>query len=164
MLPPNSPEFQGLTAQIKPAPLLKWRLLFILLRWCVLPATSGTGILGELFDHSQNSINKSALDDPRVLSGPFWAELRVFLAVAKAKSYSKAGEELGMSRPKISRSVQQAASGTRQVSASITNVASAAGETSRSAEGVQEAADNIKTQLGRLNNQVDGFIIAVRAL
>ncbi len=47
------------------------------------------------------------MNDPRILSGPFWAEMRVFLAVAKAKSYSKAGEELGMSRPKISRSVHR---------------------------------------------------------
>jgi DNA-binding transcriptional LysR family regulator len=58
-----------------------------------------------LFDHSQADLNRSPLDDRRILSGPFWAELRVFLAVAKAKSFNKAGEELGMSRQTISRDI-----------------------------------------------------------
>jgi DNA-binding transcriptional LysR family regulator len=39
------------------------------------------------------------------LSGPFWAELRVFLAVAKAKSFNRAGEELHISRQTISRDI-----------------------------------------------------------
>ncbi|HJT42327.1 MAG TPA: LysR family transcriptional regulator [Rhizomicrobium sp.] len=58
-----------------------------------------------LFDQSQKDFHKSPLDDHRILSGPFWAELRVFLAVAKAKSYNRAGEELGMSRQTISRDI-----------------------------------------------------------
>jgi len=45
-----------------------------------------------LFDQSQKDLNRSPLDDRRILSGPFWAELRVFLAVAKAKSFNRAGE------------------------------------------------------------------------
>lgn len=56
-----------------------------------------------LFDQSQKDLQRAPLDDPRILSGPFWAELRTFLAVAKAKSYNKAAEELGMSRQTVSR-------------------------------------------------------------
>lgn len=61
--------------------------------------------MGPLFDHSQKKLTRPPIDDPHVLSGPFWAELRVFLAVAKAKSYNKAGEELHMSRQTISRDI-----------------------------------------------------------
>ncbi|HET7085645.1 MAG TPA: LysR family transcriptional regulator [Rhizomicrobium sp.] len=63
--------------------------------------------MNPLFDQSQKDFNLSPLDDRRILSGPFWAELRVFLAVAKAKSFNKAGEELGMSRQTISRDIQR---------------------------------------------------------
>ncbi|HTT96917.1 MAG TPA: LysR family transcriptional regulator [Rhizomicrobium sp.] len=59
------------------------------------------------FDHTQKDLNRSRLDDPRVLSGPFWGELRVFLAVAKAKSFNKAAEELNMSQPTVSRHVRR---------------------------------------------------------
>jgi len=61
----------------------------------------------EPFDRSQKSLNRSPLDDPRVLSGPFWGELRVFLAVAKAKSFNRAAEELNMSQPTVSRQVKR---------------------------------------------------------
>lgn len=59
------------------------------------------------FDISQKHLNRSPMDDPRVLSGPFWAELRVFLAVAKAKSFNRAAEELNMSQPTVSRQVKR---------------------------------------------------------
>jgi len=49
----------------------------------------------------------SPLDDPHILSGPFWGELRVFLAVAKAKSFNRAAEALGMSQPTVSRQVRR---------------------------------------------------------
>ena len=61
--------------------------------------------MNRIFDQSQKKISRSPLDDPRVLSGPFWAELRVFLAVAKAKSFNRAGEELHISRQTISRDI-----------------------------------------------------------
>jgi hypothetical protein len=60
-----------------------------------------------VFDQSQKDLNRAPLDDPRILSGPFWAQLRVFLAVAKAKSYNKAGDELGMSRQTIAREIRR---------------------------------------------------------
>jgi DNA-binding transcriptional LysR family regulator len=64
-------------------------------------------VVQQPFDHTQKSLNKSPLDDPRLLSGPFWGELRVFLAVAKAKSFNKAAEELNMSQPTVSRQVRR---------------------------------------------------------
>ncbi|MDE2135147.1 MAG: LysR family transcriptional regulator [Alphaproteobacteria bacterium] len=61
----------------------------------------------EPFERSQKNLNRSPLDDPRVLSGPFWGELRVFLAVAKAKSFNRAAEELNLSQPTVSRQVKR---------------------------------------------------------
>lgn len=63
-----------------------------------------------MVDHFAQSLRTkhiSPLDSPRVLSGPYWAELRVFLAVAKAKSYSKAAVNLGMSQPTVGRNVKR---------------------------------------------------------
>ncbi|HEY0281657.1 MAG TPA: LysR family transcriptional regulator, partial [Rhizomicrobium sp.] len=65
------------------------------------------GDMTEPFDRSQANLNRSPLDDPRVLSGPIWGELRVFLAVAKAKSFNRAAEELNMSQPTVSRAVKR---------------------------------------------------------
>lgn len=59
------------------------------------------------FDGSQRLLAQSPLDDPRLLSGPFWGELRVFLAVAKAKSFNRAAKQLGMSQPTVSRQVRR---------------------------------------------------------
>jgi DNA-binding transcriptional LysR family regulator len=59
------------------------------------------------FDDGQTTLNRSLLDNPRVLSAPFWGELRIFLAVAKAKSFSGAAEELHMSTPTVSRQVRR---------------------------------------------------------
>jgi len=61
----------------------------------------------EPFDPSQKSLNRTPLDNPKVLSGPFWGELRVFLAVAKAKSFNRAAEQLNMSQPTVSRQVKR---------------------------------------------------------
>jgi DNA-binding transcriptional LysR family regulator len=69
--------------------------------------SSGEAAVAEPFDRSQRSLNKSPLDDPRILSGPFWGELRVFLAVAKAKSFNRAADALNMSQPTVSRQVRR---------------------------------------------------------
>lgn len=63
--------------------------------------------MSQPFDQSNRALNRTLLDDPRILSGPFWAELRVFLAVAKSKSFNKAAEELGISQPTVSRHVHR---------------------------------------------------------
>lgn len=59
------------------------------------------------FDDAQKSINRSRLDNPKILSAPIWGELRVFLAVAKAKSFSGAADHLNMSTPTVSRQVRR---------------------------------------------------------
>lgn len=59
------------------------------------------------FDEDQQSFNKSSLDDETLLSGQFWGELRVFLAVAKTKSFNRAAELVGTSQPTVSRQVKR---------------------------------------------------------
>jgi DNA-binding transcriptional LysR family regulator len=59
------------------------------------------------FEKGQTELLRSALDDPVILSGGFWTELRVFLAVAKLGSFAKAGAYLGISTPSVSRHVKR---------------------------------------------------------
>lgn len=59
------------------------------------------------FDQEQQSFNKSPLDEETLLSGQFWAELRVFLAVAKTKSFNRAAEITNTSQPTVSRQVKR---------------------------------------------------------
>src|ERR1700757_332413 len=58
------------------------------------------------FDEEQQ-LNKSPLDDETLLSGQFWSELRVFLAVAKTKSFNRAAEITNASQPTVSRLVKR---------------------------------------------------------
>ena len=59
------------------------------------------------FEKTQRSFNRTALEDQTILSGRFWGELRVFLAVAKAKSFNKAAVALNTSQPTVSRQVKR---------------------------------------------------------
>jgi DNA-binding transcriptional LysR family regulator len=59
------------------------------------------------FDEEQQSFNKSTLDEENLLSGQFWGELRVFLAVAKTKSFNRAAEITNTSQPTVSRQVKR---------------------------------------------------------
>src|SRR5215207_716416 len=59
------------------------------------------------FDQEQLSLNRTPLDEQSILSGQFWGELRVFLAVAKAKSFNRAAEILNTSYPTVSRQVRR---------------------------------------------------------
>src|SRR5882757_10060117 len=59
------------------------------------------------FDEEQQSLNKSPLDEETLLSGQFWGELRVFLAVAKTKSFNRAAEITNTSQPRVSRQVKR---------------------------------------------------------
>jgi DNA-binding transcriptional LysR family regulator len=59
------------------------------------------------FEIGQNGLLKTALDDPVILSGGFWNELRVFLAVGKLGSFAKAGNYLGVSTATVSRQVKR---------------------------------------------------------
>lgn len=58
------------------------------------------------FDEEQQ-LNRSPLDEETLLSGQFWGELRVFLAVAKTKSFNRAAEITNTSQPTISRQVKR---------------------------------------------------------
>ena len=58
------------------------------------------------FDKEQQ-LNKSPLDEETLLSGQFWSELRVFLAVAKTKSFNRAAEITNTSQPTVSRQVKR---------------------------------------------------------
>jgi DNA-binding transcriptional LysR family regulator len=61
----------------------------------------------DAFDEEQQAFNKSPLDDENLLSGEFWGELRVFLAVAKTKSFNRAAEITNTSQPRVSRQVKR---------------------------------------------------------
>jgi DNA-binding transcriptional LysR family regulator len=61
----------------------------------------------DAFDEEQQAFNGSPLDDEKLLSGEFWAELRVFLAVAKTKSFNRAAEITNTSQPRVSRQVKR---------------------------------------------------------
>jgi DNA-binding transcriptional LysR family regulator len=59
------------------------------------------------FDEEQQALNKTPLDEETLLSGQFWGELRVFLAVAKTKSFNRAAEMTNTSQPTVSRQVKR---------------------------------------------------------
>ncbi len=59
------------------------------------------------FDEEQQTFNKSSPVEETLLSGQFWAELRVFLAVAKTKSFNRAAEITNTSQPTVSRQVKR---------------------------------------------------------
>ncbi|WP_166146125.1 LysR family transcriptional regulator [Methylosinus sp. RM1] len=61
----------------------------------------------EPFVPEQRGLHRSVLDEDTLRSGQYWGELRVFLAVAKAKSFNRAAEILGMSQPTVSRRVKR---------------------------------------------------------
>jgi DNA-binding transcriptional LysR family regulator len=61
----------------------------------------------EPFDPHQRNLVRTPLDNENILSGHFWGELRVFLAVAKAKSFNRAAEVLNTSQPTVSRQVKR---------------------------------------------------------
>jgi DNA-binding transcriptional LysR family regulator len=61
----------------------------------------------DAFDKEQQAFNRSPLDNENLLSGQFWGELRVFLAVAKTKSFNRAAEITNTSQPTVSRQVKR---------------------------------------------------------
>jgi DNA-binding transcriptional LysR family regulator len=61
----------------------------------------------DAFDEEQQAFNESPLDGEKLLSGQFWGELRVFLAVAKTKSFNRAAEITNTSQPTVSRQVKR---------------------------------------------------------
>jgi DNA-binding transcriptional LysR family regulator len=59
------------------------------------------------FSSGSPSLRKLAIEERTLLSGRFWGELRTFLAVAKAKSLSRAAEEVGLSRMTAGREIRR---------------------------------------------------------
>lgn len=59
------------------------------------------------FEPDFKTLYRSPLDDPHLQSGQIWGEAQIFLAVAKARSFAKAGEMLGISTPTVSRTVKR---------------------------------------------------------
>lgn len=59
------------------------------------------------FDAKSEVIGRSALDTETILSGQYWGELRTFLAVAKAKSLTKAAESLSISHMTVGREIRR---------------------------------------------------------
>lgn len=53
------------------------------------------------------TLSSSKPDDKGLLSGQYWGELRIFAEVARAKSFNRAAERLGMSQPTIGRKVRR---------------------------------------------------------
>ena len=56
-----------------------------------------------------NELSLSSLerDEKGLLSGQYWGELRIFAEVARAKSFNRAAERLGLSQPTIARKVRR---------------------------------------------------------
>jgi DNA-binding transcriptional LysR family regulator len=63
--------------------------------------------MSQPFDPTRERLNQTPLNDPRLLSGPYWDELRTFLAVAKSKSFNRAASMLNISQPSVSRSIHR---------------------------------------------------------
>jgi methyl-accepting chemotaxis protein len=80
-----------------------------------------------------------------------------------ATAIASAVEEQGTATQEISRNVQQAASGTSEVSSNITGVTAAAGETGQAAGQVLTAAGEMARQTASLRDEVERFLVEVRA-
>ncbi|KQT86288.1 LysR family transcriptional regulator [Aurantimonas sp. Leaf443] len=85
------------------------------------------------------------------MSGQFWGELRIFLAVAKAKSFNRAGELLGMSQPTVSRSVKrlQDMMGTQLLVSSTTGI-----KLTERGEDLAQALSGLDRRLFDLSNDM----------
>lgn len=56
---------------------------------------------------NKHNFLSSPPDAAGLLSGQYWGELRIFAEVARAKSFNKAAERLGLSQPTIGRKVRR---------------------------------------------------------
>ena len=80
-----------------------------------------------------------------------------------AATIAAAVEEQGAATQEISRSVQQAAGGARDVSENVSAVAKSVDETGRMAGGLLEAASELSEQAELMNREVGSFLARVRA-
>ncbi len=56
---------------------------------------------------SRQPVSSIPIADRGLLSGRYWGELRIFAEVARAKSFNRAAESLGVSQPTIGRKVRR---------------------------------------------------------
>lgn len=61
----------------------------------------------EVFSTDVTVFNRKDIDFAHLLSGPFWGELRMFLAVAKTRSQSQAADLLNTTQPTVGRAVKR---------------------------------------------------------
>ena len=80
-----------------------------------------------------------------------------------ATAISSAVEEQGAATKEIATNVQQAAKGTDEVNTNITSVNDAAVQTGKSASEVLDAADGLMSQSEALRDEVNKFLVGVRA-
>ena len=78
-------------------------------------------------------------------------------------SISAAIEQQGASTEEISRNVQEAAQGTEEVNNNMGEVNSGAQETGTAAGQVLEAANDLSQQAGSLRQEVEKFLVSIRA-
>jgi methyl-accepting chemotaxis protein len=98
-----------------------------------------------------------AVDSIVAISGTIGEISRISTAIASAV------EEQGAATSEIARNVQQAAAGTAEVSRNVTGVTEAASETGSAATGVLGAASELSKQSVALSNEVDRFLVGIRA-
>ncbi len=81
-----------------------------------------------------------------------------------ASAISGAVDQQSSATREIATNVQQAASGTQEVSQNISGVTQAASETGEAASQVLGAADELSKQSELLRDQVDSFLVEIRAM
>ena len=59
------------------------------------------------FESDSPILSKQAIDNEKILSGPYWGELRTFLAIAKSKSLTRAAEHLNTSHMTVGRELRR---------------------------------------------------------
>ena len=75
---------------------------------------------------------------------------------------STAVDQQGLATREIAGSLQQAATGTRDVNESITSVSKASDEAGAAASKMHQAAAGLSSQSERLKAEVDGFLGSLR--
>jgi methyl-accepting chemotaxis protein len=80
-----------------------------------------------------------------------------------SSTIAAAVEEQGAATQEISRNIQQAAQGTQLVSSNVTDVQRGATETGSASAQVLSAAQSLSMESNRLKQEVDRFLVSVRA-
>jgi len=115
-----------------------------------------TGEIGQQISGIQSATEESVLAI-RDISGTIEQLSEVSSTIAAAV------EEQGAATQEISRNIQQAAHGTQSVSSNISDVQRGASETGSASTQVLSAAQSLSTESNRLRQEVDRFLVSVRA-